>query len=387
MSSQRLTICHLIQSLHTGGAEVLATRIVRRLQDTHRLFFVCLEDPGELGEQVRAEGFPVIALNKPPGVDLATAWRLRRLLQSERADLVHAHFWGSFFYAALARWPGHAPAVLFMDHGWVSAVPDFRKEYWANRFLFRRNDRAVGVSEPVYRSLIERRGFPPARTALIPNGIDLSAFHPDGPERAAVRAELNIGPDDLVLIQVARLDPIKNHPLAIRALELVRQRQPDARLVVVGDGPERNALAALARDRGLEQHVLMLGMRGDVSRLLQAADIVLLTSTSEGMPLSLIEGMATGLPVVATNVGGIPQVVRAGETGLLVPSDDAGALAERVLELATAPEHRAQLGQAGRARARAKFSEDHMVATYDRMYREMAAPAQSAPGRTFAGAR
>lgn len=379
----RPTICQVLHSLHMGGAEVLAARLARGLAGSYRFVFACLEGVGTLGEQLRAEGFPVEVLGRREGIDWACARRLADVLRRERVDLIHAHQYTPLFYGMLARLLYRRPPILFTEHG--RPVPDYprRKRIAANRLLLRRGDRLVAVGESVRRALIANEGMPAERVEVIYNGIDLSGFTADAPGRSAARAALGLGDGDLVLIQVARLDPLKDHATAIRTIDRVARQRPEARLVLVGDGSEEGMIRALVRERGLEGHVRLLGLRTDVARLLPAADLFLLTSLTEGIPVTLIEAMAAGLPVVGTRVGGMGEVVEEGATGLLAPSGDDAALAACVLRLADDAGARGRMGRLGRARAQRLFAEERMHAAYIRLLREMlpGGVAPSSPSR------
>jgi glycosyltransferase involved in cell wall biosynthesis len=206
---------------------------------------------------------------------------------------------------------------------------------------------------------------------VILNGIDLAPYAPPPPDRSAVRAELGLFPADFVLIQVARLDYLKDHATALRVLDRVRRANPSVRLVLVGEGPEWGPIEDLIDRLELRPFVRLLGLRRDVPRLLAAADVFLLTSVSEGIPLTVIEAMASGLPVVATRVGGLPEVVEEGTTGLLAPAGDAAGLGAHALTLAADPELRARMGRRGRQRAVDVFSEAGMVAAYRDAYAEL----------------
>jgi glycosyltransferase involved in cell wall biosynthesis len=285
--------------------------------------------------------------------------------------LLHAHQYTPFFYALLARARCRRPPVLFTEHGRHS--PDYprRKRILANRLLLQRRDRVVGVGEAVRQALIANEGIPPERVAVIYNGIDLARCAAAREERRAVRREMEVADDELVILQVARLDYLKDHATAVRTLAEVAPRRPDARLVLVGEGPERGAVQEEVRRLALGGRVRLLGLRKDVPRLLAGADLLLLTSISEGIPLTLIEAMAAGLPVVSTRVGGVPEVVEDGRTGLLAPAGDAAALGRHVCELADNPRLRDELGRRGRERAEALFSERMMHDRYDQLFREM----------------
>jgi sugar transferase (PEP-CTERM/EpsH1 system associated) len=365
------TICQLLHGLRVGGAEVLAARLARGLSDQYRFIFACLDEIGTLGEQLRQEGFMVEVLHRREGVDWRCPWRLARLLRRERVELVHAHQYTPFFYALTARLFYRRPVLLFNEHG--RHHPDFPrpKRIFINRLLLRRRDRVVAVGRAVANALIRNEGIPERRVDVIYNGIDLPAFSHRGHDRGAIRRELGAGADDLVILQVARLDYLKDHATAVAALAEVVRRRKNARLILVGEGPEEKRIADCIRHHDLGSHVRLLGLRTDISRLLSAADIFLLTSISEGIPLTVIEAMAAGLPVVSTNVGGVAEIALDGCTAFLAPAGDYVTLAEHILRLAENATLRRAMGQHGRQRARQMFSERQMHASYLQCYRDI----------------
>lgn len=369
--THRPTVCQILHSLRMGGAEVLAARLARQLADRHRFVFVCLDELGKLGQDLQAEGFRIEVLTRRPGIDWRSSFRLARFLRREQVDLVHAHQYTPYFYSNLARFFYRRPAILFTEHG--RHFPDYprRKRMAVNRLFLKSCDRVIGVGEAVREALISNEGICPERIKVIYNGVDLAPFQDGTQEREVVRRELGLEAGSLVILQVARLDYLKDHGTAIRTIDRVLQKCPRARLVLVGDGPEEPQIRELVRQRGLEPHVQFLGLRTDVARLLQAADIFLLTSISEGIPLTLIEAMAAGIPIVATRVGGIGEVVADGSTGLLAPSGDHSSLAEQILRLSENAALRRELGAEGRERAWALFSEKKMHASYRQLYQEM----------------
>lgn len=373
-SKQRqATICQLLHSLNVGGAEVLAERLGRRLHDKYRFVFACLDDLGPLGERLQESGYAVTVLKRQPGWDLKCAGRLRDWIHSEQVDLIHAHQYTPFSYAMLSGLVRHRPPILFTEHGrWY---PDFprRKRIIFNRMFLRRTDRVVAVGEFVRQALIRNEGLRANRVRVIHNGVDLTRYGPatDPTVRIILRQELGLPVDGLVLMQVARLDALKDHATALRTLERLLVTRPDAHLVLVGDGPERAAIEAEAVERELTGHVHLLGLRSDVARLLPAADIFLLTSISEGLPLTIIEAMATHIPVVSTNVGGIRELVIDGETGLLADAKDDSALAKAVLRLGAPSNERFDMLAKAAHRAKHLFSEEKNHAAYCRLYAEM----------------
>lgn len=368
---KQLTVCQLLHTLQVGGAEMLASRLARQWRDTCRFHFVCLDFLGTLGEQLRAEGFPVEVLQRKPGFDWRCVYRLANLLRRERVDIIHAHQYTPFFYGIMARLVYRDPPVLFTEHG--RHFPDYprRKRMVVNRLLLERRDRVVGVGDAVRQALIVNEGFPKPRVGVIYNGIDTAAFANGVHDHVAIRRDMGVEPRDFVMLQVARLDYLKDHATALRTVARLRAQLPQIKLVLVGEGPERPKIQELIDHHQLAHHVRLLGQRQDIARLLRAADLFLLTSISEGIPLTVIEAMAAGLPVVSTRVGGLSEVVIEGETGLLAPSGDDAGLAERLLRLANDPLLGRTYGERGRLRATASFSEAHMHAQYLALYREM----------------
>jgi L-malate glycosyltransferase len=370
VAAKPITVCPLLHSLSVGGAEVLAARLARRLRGSFRFVFACLDDIGPLGEELRAEGFPVVLLGRKAGLDWGCPLRLARLFREQQVDVVHAHQYTPFFYGLAARLRGPWRPILFTEHG--RHQPDYPrpKRMLANRLFLSRRDRVVGVGEAVRQALIHNEGIPGRRVGVLYNGIDVDAFGA-AVDRSAARRELGVGPDDFVLLQVARLDYLKDHATAVRTLARVVAQAPQVRLVLVGDGPERAGVEAQLHALNVTDKVRFLGTRADVARLLHGADAFLLTSISEGIPLTVIEAMAAGLPVIATDVGGLREVVDDGVTGLLAPAKDDAALASHVLRLAADADLRRAMGDAGRARAKRYFDESRKADDYQRLYHEL----------------
>jgi glycosyltransferase involved in cell wall biosynthesis len=368
---KRPTICQVLHTLHVGGAEVLAARLARRLKDHCRFVFACLEERGIVGEELDKEGFPIEVLTRRPGLDLRCAWRLGRLLRRERVDVLHAHQWTPFFYASAGRLSTIQLPILFTEHG--REHPDYPrpKRILFNRVMLRRRDRVVAVGHAVRQALMANEGISERRIEVVYNGIDDNRIRCHPGNRREVRRELGLETAEPVIMQVARLDHLKDHATAIRCLARVVREAPGACLVLVGEGPEEAVIRARVQQMGLEPSVLFLGLRKDVARLLPAADLFLLSSISEGIPLAVIEAMCAGLPVVSTQVGGTGEVVSDRHTGLLVPAGDDAALADAILRLHRDPDLRRRLGENGRLRALELFSEDQMARKYLALYEEM----------------
>jgi L-malate glycosyltransferase len=364
-------VAQVLHSLRVGGAEMLAARVVRALRDEFSFVFFCLDELGSLGEQLQKEGFPVHVVGRRPGLDWRCARALSKAFRREEIELVQAHQYTPYFYSTMARFLYRRPPILFTEHG--RHFPDVRraKRVFVNRRILAKRDRVVAVGEAVRRALIDNEGLPAARIGVIYNGIVLPESPLSAQERQAVRQEMGVGADDFVVLMVARLDPLKDHATAILAAEAARRRIPDLRLVLIGDGPERPRIESLVRERSLQERVRFLGLRNDVSRLWAGADIALLSSISEGIPLTILEAMASWLPVVSTNVGGVGEVIVDGENGLLAPSRDAEALAGQLIRLAVDSDLRKRLAASGRRRVEETFGQDRMMNSYRRLFNDM----------------
>lgn len=365
-----MKICQLLHAMTTGGAEVLADRIGRTFADRHEVVFACLDGLGELGEKLREDGFRVEVLGRGEGIDVGCMRRLSRYIRDQNVDLIHAHQYTPFFYAAAARMFGASRPIVFTEHGRFFPDLPSRKRAIFNRLMLRRRDRIVAVGEQVRQALIRNESLPPERIDVIYNGIDLNRYSCSTPEtrESRLRDELGIGADDVVVVQVARLDSIKDHLTAVRAIGQGIAKCENLHLLIVGDGPERPRIEAEITRLDAGTRVHMLGLRRDVQQILPQCDLLLLTSLSEGIPLTLIEGMACGLPCVSTDVGGVREVVRQDETGLLCEAGDASAVAGALLQLAGDAGLRRSMGQAGRKLVESRFSEEQMFDQYEKLF-------------------
>ena len=366
-------ICQLAHGLPVGGAEVLIDRFARSLRHRYRIVVACLDEIGELGEQLAADGIKVVHLGRRSGFDWRCVRRLSRLVAEERIGVIHAHQYTPFAYALATRVFGRRPPVVFTEHGrFYPDLPNFKRKVF-NRLMPGPGDRFVAVGRSVRQALIDNEGLPPNRVEVIYNGVDLSTYGEQIVGRRHLRSELGIAEGEFLVLQVARLDTIKDHATAVRTIALAANRIPGIRLFLAGGGPEKSSIEHAIVRHGLDGRVVMLGQRDDVRRLLAAADAFLLTSVSEGIPMTIIEAMAAGVPVVATTVGGVPELLQNGVTGLLAPAGDAAGLADALVRLADDGDLRARLAAAAKRRALENFSEAGMIGSYDRIFQEMLA--------------
>lgn len=320
--------------------------------------FVCLGRRGPIAADIEACGARVIALDLPSGVRPSAIVRLARLFREERVDVVHTHNTKPLLYAGPASRLAPVRGVVHTRHGQRHGAT--RRQTMLFRFAARCADRMVCVSKDVER-LCRAEGIAAASLCTIPNGVDCDRFSTRGPLADAPAA------------YVGRLTPEKDLPTLIEAAAIAVRRRPTFRLSIAGHGPCAAELAALARIRGLEGHVRFVGDVRDVPAFLAESSLFVLPSRTEGMPLTVIEAMACGLPVVATRVGGTPEVVLDGETGTLVPAGNAPAMAEAMLALHGDHARATAMGERGRRRAREGFDVRSMVERYESLYREIVA--------------
>lgn len=371
MIASRPRIGHVLHSMVVAGAETLVDAMVRRLSDEFDFVVLLLDEIGPLGEELLARGVSVEVLGRRPGVDFALAKTLRRRVLAHRLDLLHAHQYTPWFYGMLGAVGGFSrPRTLFTEHG--RHYPDLRrpKRVAFNRALLPFADGLVAVSGFVRDCLVENEGLPRRRVRVVYNGIDAASFGV-AVDRAAVRRSQGLGDDDPVVGIAARFAPVKDHATLVRAFAEVVREMPRAKLALAGDGETRADIERLARELGVAESCRFLGVRRDVPALLASWDAFTLSSLSEGTSVTLLEAMATGLPVAATRVGGNPEIVEEGVTGLLAPRGDAPALGRAILEILGDPARARRFGEAGRARARERFAIERMTEDYRSIYRSL----------------
>ncbi len=322
-------------------------------RDRFDLQFVCLGPHGPVADEIAEFGWQVTSLGFAPGLRAGILYQLVREFARIRTDVVHTHNNNPLIYAGPAARLVGVPGVIQTRHGQSTGTSP--KHRFAFRLATMCAQRVVCVSQDS-RRLSAREGVADRRLTVIRNGIDTQRFTYLGPAPG--------GP----VVMVGRLVPLKGVDTLLRAVALVVHQRADFRLEVAGDGEARPGLEALARELGLDNHVRFLGNVRDVPGLLARSACLVLPSLSEGISLTLLEAMARGLPVVATDVGGNPEVVEDGVTGRLVPPANPEQLAAALLELATVSEKTQAMGQAGRARVERVFDVRRMVAEYEALY-------------------
>jgi glycosyltransferase involved in cell wall biosynthesis len=374
----RIHVLTLVESVSNGGAEHLAVNIAARLDPARFRSTVCLtRDPDQLGVDPRvqraaelrlaAAGARVIVVRRRRTGQL-TAWRpLIALLLWDRPTIVHGHMFGSNVWATVLGRAFGVRCVVLHDHRQADPLRTATMRLLTRHLLARASDAAIGVSQETGRQMHEQDGFDPERVHVILNGVPAVA----GADGRRIRAELGIGSDDPVVASVTMLRPAKAVEVLIDAAAMLAPRLPGLRVLVAGDGEERARLEALIAERGLGRTVTLLGMRPDVDDILAAADVAALASDIEGTPLAVMEYMEARVPIVATRVGGTPELLEDGVHGLLVAPRDPAALAGAIAGLLGDRDRGRGLAAAAHARKRALFDVDGVVRRVERLYEDL----------------
>jgi glycosyltransferase involved in cell wall biosynthesis len=375
-----LRVMFIITSMQVGGAETLLVELIRRMN--RRRFqpeLCCLKGPGPLGEMLARE-IPVHHNLIRRKTDVGVLWRLTRLFRRRRIDAVVTVGAGDkMFWGRLAARLAGVPVVASALHstGWPDRVQ------FANRLLAPLTDSFIAVAEPHARYLAAHEGCTEAKVSVIPNGVDVERFSPRAPSEE-LRKELEVPEGTPVVGIVAALRPEKNHQLFLRAAARVLNAVPGAFFLIVGDGPQRDELEALARLLEVSHAVRFLGTRNDVPDVLSLFDVLALTSHVEANPVSILEAMAAAKPVVATRVGSVDRAVQDGSTGYLISPGNEEELVARLVELLSNRVQATTMGRAGREFVVQHASIDRMVAGYEDLlagiYRQKAARRAVATG-------
>lgn len=353
---------HTEASLGLGGQEIRILTETRWLLDHGWDALIACQPSGRLLGEARAAGLPAVAVAMRGALDVRALLALRRLVRGRGAALVHTHSSVDSWLGALAARSAGVPVVRSRH----VSIPILRRR----ALVYRLAHRVLTTGEAI-RAMVVAAGVPPERVVSVPAGVDTARFHP-GVSGKAVREELGLGPAAPVVGLVADVRGSKGHRYFLEAAREVLAGLPDARFLIVGDGVGFEDVRRRVRALGLEGPVLMTGFRRDVPEVMAALDVLVLPSVrSEATSQVIPQALAVGVPVVATRVGGIPEIVRDGETGLLVPPADAPALAAAIVALLRDRERAAALARAGQALVRARYTVDAMMEGTTAVYREL----------------
>ncbi len=367
-----MNVAHCIHGLGPGGAQKVLASIIRGRRDQLLRYFVYSCHGGVQRPDVEQAGATVrIVPRRLAKLDPTWIAGLARSMRRDAIDVVHTHLFGDSLHGYLAaRRAGRLPVVMTLH---TQPVGLSVLQRWGYRWLLRRCTRAVACSEAVARTFTGS-GLVTGTLETIPNGIE----PPSGPplsakRRKALRASFGAGEDTVLFASVGRLTAAKGYRDLLDAFARSASPGADRRLLLIGEGPLRDDLEQQAKRLELDDRVVFAGFRSDVPELLQAIDVVVFSSRWEGLPVALLEAMATGRCLVTTEVPGILEAVRAGREALVSPITDPESLAANLARAAAETDLRARLGKAAEQRFRRRFTAAAMVASYEQLYREVAA--------------
>lgn len=373
-----LRVALLLESDGPGGAETMLLNLGEELRRRgHEVLPLGpANKSGWLAAQFRERGFAPESYLLRRALDPACARQITDIFRSNRIQVAHSHEFGMGVYGAIAARRTGSRHIITMHGGRYYA--ERRRRRSALRWAARRSAALVAVSEATARDLRTTLRLPNDEVRVVHNGIPFR----EG-DRSSLRNELDISANELLIVAVGNLYPVKGHAVLLRALGQLQRSGTIARapwrLAIAGRGEEEQKLRVLAAEQGIADRVTLLGFRKDVPDVLAAADVFVMPSLSEGLPLALVEAMAAGLPVVVSDVGGVPEVAVAGREAILVPPGDPARLADGLGTLLRDSGARGAMGAAARERAVRDFSVSTMCEAYERLYRGVAVSRSPAP--------
>ncbi len=375
MTDTRPLIAHVVFRFAVGGLENGVVNLINRMpRDRWRHAVVALTEVSpSFRERVQRDDVEFVALDKPPGHGFALYPQLFRLFRRWRPAIVHTRNLAAL-EATVPAWAAGVPVRVHGEHGRDASDADgTNRRYLLVRRAYRPFvHQYVALSRDLERYLVERVGVPASRVEHIYNGVDSERFAPRAGPRAPIAGSPFTEPDLFIVGTVGRLDAVKDQANLVRAFVLAVRQSVDAarrlRLVLVGDGPLRGEIEAIIRAAGVEPLVWLAGERADVAEIMRGLDCFVLPSLAEGISNTLLEAMATALPVIATHVGANSDLMEEGRSGRLVPRADPQALADALLAYLADPKRARRDGRAGRQIVERRFSLERMVSDYEAMY-------------------
>jgi sugar transferase (PEP-CTERM/EpsH1 system associated) len=360
-----IKVLHLIQGLEIGGLENMVVSLSKGVNRClYQPAICCYDTLGTLASSLNGT-VNVHFLKRNQGIDYTYPFKLAKLLRKEKVHILHLHNSTAFFYGVIAGGIARVPVIVYTEHA-RDVFPNLKVRI-ADKFLSLFTNKVIVVADFLKKNLIKYEWFNPSKVMTIYNGIDGSKFKAEF-DKSEIKRGLGLSENSRIIGMVARLDPIKNHKSLIMSMQSVIKKFPEAILLIIGDGPIRNELEVFVEKCDLKKNVTFLWTRHDIPQLLSVMDIFVLCSMSEGLPITLLEAMAGGKPIVATRVGGIPEVIEHNINGLLIPSGNIEALLDAILELLRDTEKAKQLGAAAERKFERNFSLSSMVEKYQEVY-------------------
>lgn len=364
----KVTVLHIVEDLQIGGLEkIIATIVLGLDKEKYQTVVWCLTSGGEIAEELIDKGITVRILGMDSYYNPLKIIGLSSLIKKNSVNIVHTHGYFASTFGRLASIVARTPVVITHIHTTYYGFK--RRNILIERFLSLFTDKIVCVSQAVHKFVVEVEGINQKKTCLIYNGVGTSPLFEDHRDADINRKSFGFEKNDFVVIIVASLTPHKGHHVLIDAVRIALERHENLRLLIVGDGPLRDKLEAYVKELQLSSKMVFAGRRKDSTLLLKLADLFVLPSTErEGLGMALLEAMAEGLPVIGSNVGGIPEVIEDTVNGFLVAPGDSYGLAAAIEKLATDKVMRNRMGTMGRTIYKRKFTLEKMNQNIEALY-------------------
>lgn len=371
MVPKKINLLYVIHSLENGGAETLAIRLAEKIDHKKFQVTVCsLSDMGPLREVLEKKKVPYFTLGKRDGKDLRISFRLRAKLKEYAIDVIHTHNQGPLLYTYLATLLSPKYKIVHTEHINMAKELSYSKKHLLyNRLLYRRLDGFVNIAQHLTNEYCIRFDLSRAKVQTIHNSVDYGKSIVLSPN--SLREQLGLSNTVPLIGNISALRPQKDHETLIRAMKKVCEKFPAAILVIAGEGELQNKLVTLINGLELNRNVKLLGFRSDVDGLLKEFDIFVLSSLYEGLPLCILEAMAAGKPIVATDADGTNEIVTDGETGILVPVKNPDLFADAIVSILGDLEKAAEMGRAAQNFVETKHNMDKMISQYELFYKEL----------------
>lgn len=362
-------ILHVTYDMRIGGTERVLVNLINSAEAPYQMSVYCIEEPlGPWGIELQEQGIKISQSQRAAGFDRTLIKDIRAVIQKQKIDVVHCHQYTPWVYGALAA-VGTSARVVFTEHGRFYPDRGSWKRRLVNPLLNRVTGAITSISVATADALEKFEYLPRQKIRVVYNGIE--AVRVTQTQVDELRAKLALPTNALILGTIARLDPIKNHSLMLQAFAQVYRQHPNARLIIVGDGEEKNNIEKLAQKLAIEDALIMPGYHSDPSPYLALMDIFLLSSLSEGTSMTLLEAMSLGKPCVVTDAGGNAEVIADQVNGLVTKNQDVDAFANAILQLVQQPELRQSYAEQAKARFIEMFSVEKMSREYREIYGEL----------------
>ena len=369
MRKEKIKILYAIPRLAKGGTEKHLLQLAEYIdKEKFDVTICCLFEPGDIVKDINSSNFNLICLNRKNIYDLRILFDLYRLIRKERYDIVHSYLFAFHYLALIPSKIAGIPVTLSSRRELATwkKLHHILLENIGNLFV----DKVVACSEAAKRFALQNENLKSNKIATLYNGIDLNKFSPRKKDSETIN-KLGFQDTDKVIGMVSNLSSVKDHKTLLNAIVEIKKAYPEIKCVLVGDGYMRGDLVRHVDRLKLNENVCFLGSREDIYKILSIMDIFVLTSLMEGLPNAVLEAMACGLPVVATKVGGIPEIIENGRNGILLEPKDHQSLALALITLIEDFSLRKEMGVIGRKIIEQKFSLERMVNDYERLYTEI----------------